>query len=178
MENARVLFRIVVVGFLVMGLCSAALAQDTAPVEPLDLSGEPVVLEFSTGAAGPPTIEPLTDGRMTFRIAAAGEVSGAFAGSLSATVSEVTAMPSPPLHPVTVIFTIETEQGMIEGYYAGSLYLAEGSDSAAINASGHILSVSGVYADLYLAEVYVDSAVQFVDGRSVGESGTITITVR
>lgn len=178
MENARVLFRIVVVGFLVMGLCSVALAQDAQPVEPLDFSGEPVVLEFSTGAAGPPTIEPLTDGRMTFRIAAAGEVSGAFAGSLSATVSEVTAMPSPPLHPVTVIFTIETEQGTIEGYYAGSLYLAEGSDSAIIHATGLILSVSGAYADLYLAEVFVDSAVQFVDGRSVGESGTITITVR
>lgn len=178
MENARVLFRIVVVSFLVMGLCSAAFAQDAAPVEPLDFSGEPVVLEFSTGAAGPPTIEPLTDGRMTFRIAGAGEVSGAFAGSLSVTVSEVTAMPSPPLHPVTVMFTIETEQGMIEGYYAGSLYLAEGSDSATIHAAGQILSVSAAYADLYLAEVFVDSAVQFVDGRSVGESGTMTLIAR
>jgi hypothetical protein len=78
---------------------------------------------------------------------------------------------------VTVLFTIETEQGMIQGYYAGSLYLAEGSDSASINAAGQILSVSGTYADLYLADVFVNSAVQFVDGRSVGESGTMTITV-
>lgn len=178
MENIRGLVRILVVGCLIMIVGSAALAQDTAPVEPLDFSGEPVVLEFSTGAAGPPTIEPLTDGRMTFRISAAGEVSGALAGSLAATVSEVTAMPSPPLHPVTVIFTIETEQGTIEGYYAGSLYLAEGSDSATIHAAGQVLSVSGTYADLYLAEVFVDSAVQFVDGRSVGESGTMTIIAR
>jgi hypothetical protein len=161
----------------VIGLSSIALAQDMQPVEPLQLSGEPVVLEFSTGAAGPPTIEPLTDGRMAFRIMGAGEISGAFEGSISVSVSEVTAMPSPPLHPTTVIFTIETEDGTLEGFYAGSLYLAEGSDQAVIRASGTILSVSGVYADLYLADVSVTSAVQFVDGRSVGESGTMTITV-
>lgn len=162
----------------VIGLTSISLAQDVAPVEPLNLSAEPVVLEFSTGAAGPPIIEPLTDGRMTFRIMAAGEISGAFTGSISASVSEVTAMPSPPLHPVTVMFTIETEQGMIQGYYAGSLYLAEGSDSASIHAAGQILSVSGAYVDLYLADVFVNSAVHFVDGRSTGESGTMTIAAR
>lgn len=41
-----------------------------------------------------------------------------------------------------------------------------------------ILLVSGAYADLYLADVYVSSTVQFADGRSVGESGTMTITAR
>lgn len=87
-------------------------------------------------------------------------------------------MPAPPLHPVTVMFTIETEDGTLEGFYAGSLYLAEGSDQASIHASGMLLSVSGAYADLYLAEVFVSSTVQFVDGRSVGESGTMTITAR
>lgn len=177
MTNLNTLLRVMAICVVVLGVFSVALAQDVAPVEPLELSGEPVVLEFSSGAAGPPTVEPLTDGRMTFRIQAAGEVSGAFAGSFSALVSEVTAMPSPPLHPVTVMFTIETEAGKLEGFYAGSLYLAEGSDQAAIQASGMILSVSGAYADLYLADVYVSSFVQFVDGRSVGESGTMTITV-
>lgn len=147
-------------------------------MEPLNLSDQPVVLEFNTGAAGPPTIEPLTDGRMAFRIMAAGEIRGAFEGSISASVSEVTAMPSPPLHPVTVMFTIETEQGMIQGYYVGSLHLPDGADKADIHASGQIVSVSGAYADLYLADVYVSSQVQFVEGRSVGESGTMTITVR
>ena len=119
------IFRIVLFIFTlcitVIGVTSISLAQDIEPVEPLNLSDQPVVLEFSTGAAGPPTIEPLTDGRMAFRIMAAGDISGAFEGSISANVSEVTAMPSPPLHPVTVMFTIETEQGMIQGYYSGSL---------------------------------------------------------
>ncbi len=178
MKNLYTVLRVLFVSLIVVGAFNVALAQDMSPVEPLDLSSEPVVLEFSSGAAGPPTVEPLTDGRMTFRIQAAGEVSGALEGSLSVLVSEVTAMPSPPLHPVTVMFTIETEEGTLEGFYAGSLYLAEGSDQAAIHASGLILSVSGAYADLYLADVFVTSAVQFVDGRSVGESGTMTITVR
>lgn len=178
MKNRYILFRVLVICLMLLGAFSVAIAQDGAPVEPLDLSSEPVVLQFSSGAAGPPTVEPLTDGRMTFRIQAAGEVSGAFEGSLSAYVSEVTAMPAPSMHPVTVMFTIETEQGTIQGYYAGSLYLAQGSDSASIHAAGQILSVSGAYADLYLADVFVNSAVQFVDGRSIGESGTMMINVR
>ncbi|MCB9455137.1 MAG: hypothetical protein H6671_04010 [Anaerolineaceae bacterium] len=178
MKTLRIVLSALALFIVVIGVASMSLAQDIVPVEPLDFSNEPVVLEFSNGAAGPPTIELLTDGRMTFRIAGAGEVSGALSGSLTATISEVTAMPSPPLHPVTVMFTIETEQGVIEGFYAGSLYLAGGSDQADIHAAGMILSVSGAYADLYLADVYVSSTVQFVDGRSVGESGTMTITVR
>ncbi len=178
MKNLYTVLRVLFVGLFVVGAFSRALAQDVVPVEPLGLSFEPVVLEYSLGAAGPPTIEPLIDGRMTFRIQGAGEVRGTFEGSISALISEVTAMPSPPLHPVTIMFTIETEDGTLEGFYAGSLYLAEGSDQASINASGMILSVSGSYADLYLADVYVTSAVQFVDGRSVGESGTMTITAR
>lgn len=178
MRRFYALIRVMVICVVVLGVFSMAFAQDVVPVEPLDLSSEPVVLEYSLGAAGPPIIEPLTDGRMTFRIEGAGEVSGAFEGSISALVSEVTAMPSPPLHPVTVMFTIETEDGTLEGFYAGSLYLAEGSDQAAIRASGQILSVSGAYADLYLADVFVSSAVQFVEGRSVGESGTMTIAPR
>jgi len=176
MKNLYAVLRVLVFGFIVAGVFSVTLAQDVVPVEPLALAGEPVVLEYSVGAAGPPTVEPLTDGRMTFRIQAAGEVSGTLGGSISALISEVTAMPSPPLHPVTVMFSIETEDGTLEGFYAGSIYLAEESDQAAIHAYGKILSVSGAYADLYLADVYVSSTVQFVDGRSVGESGTMTIT--
>lgn len=178
MKTNRILLHLFVLSISLIGLFGAAQAQDAAPVEPLALRDEPVVLNFSVGAAGPPTIEMLSDGRMTFRIQAAGEISGAFSGTVSAKVTEVTAAPSPPFHPVTVMFTIETELGQIEGYYAGSLYLAEGSDSAIIDASGQILSVSGAYADLYLAEVIVSSAVQFVDGRSMGESGTMTIAAR
>jgi hypothetical protein len=176
MKNLYAVLRVLFVSLIVVGAFNVALAQDMSPVEPLHLSSEPVVLEFSSGAAGPPTVEPLADGRMTFRIQGAGEVSGAFAGSISVLVSEVTAMPSPPLHPVTIMFTIETQDGTLEGFYVGHLYLAEGSDQAVIRGSGSILSVSGAYADLYLADVAVSSTVQFVDGRSVGESGTMTIT--
>lgn len=175
MKPYRVMFHVLAISITLMGCFSVVAAQDIQPVDPLALAADPVVLEFSTGSAGAPTIQLLTDGRMTFRIMAAGDVTGSFDGSISAKVSEVTPDPSPRFHPVTVIFTIETEQGQLEGFYAGSFYQPEGADQATIVASGKILSVSGVYADLYLADVYVNSAVQFVDGRSVGESGTITI---
>lgn len=173
----RVLCLVVVIVALA-GLTSMSLAQDIAPIEPLVLAGEPVIVDYSLGAAGPPTIEPLTDGRMAFRIAGAGSVTGDLEGEMTARISEVTAMPSPPFHGVSVQFSIETELGQIEGYYAGSLYLPDGADQAAINAAGRILSVSGAYADLYLADVYVTSTVQFVDGRSVGETGSMTIAAR
>lgn len=172
------LLTLLVICFAIVGMSDMALAQEADMIEPANLASEPVVLEFSSGAAGPPTIELLTDGRMTFRITGAGTVTGALAGNLTARVSEVTSNPPPPFHEVTVMFTIETEQGVIEGYYAGSLHRPEGADQADISATGAILSVSGAYADLYLAEVIVNSAVQFVDGRSVGESGTITISAR
>lgn len=175
-HNRLVLLLIVCVA--VVGAFGIINAQEEAMIEPLDLTDGPVVLSFSLGAAGPPTIEPLTDGRMTFRIQGAGEISGDLTGSLSARISEVTAMPPPPFHPVTVIFTIETESGQIDGFYAGSLHRPDGAEQADITASGTILSVSGAYADLYLADVTVSSQVQFVDGRSVGESGTLIISAR
>jgi hypothetical protein len=52
--------------------------------------------------------------------------------TITVTVSEVTSMPSPPLHPVSVTFTIQTEHGQAEGYYAGRLHWAEGSNQAAV----------------------------------------------
>lgn len=159
-------------------LAGVVLAQDMTPIEPLALAGEPVVIDYSLGAAGPPTIEPLTDGRMAFRIDGVGAASGALEGAMTARISEVTPMPSPPFHGVSVQFRIETELGEIEGYYAGSLHLPDGADQASIHATGRILSVSGAYADLYLADVYVTSAVQFVDGRSVGETGVMTLAAR
>lgn len=178
MRQHRIILYVLAISITLMGHFSGVAAQDAQPVEPLPLASEPVMLEFSVGAAGPPTIEPLTDGRMTFRIAAAGEVTGALGGSLSAKISEVTPAPSPSYHSVTIIFTIETDDGVLEGYYAGSFHQPDGADQANISAVGKILSVSGAYADLYLADVYVTSTVQFVDGRSVGESGSMLIAAR
>jgi len=175
MKGTLYTLRIIAFVMVIVGLFGFALAQDMTPVEPLALSAEPVTVSFSTGAAGPPMIDALTDGRMAFRIDAAGEASGTISGPVTARISEVTPMPSPAFHSVSVMFTIETEFGQIDGYYAGSFFLPDGSDQATINGYGRILSVSGAYADLYLAEVFVTSTVQFVDGRSVGESGTMTI---
>ena len=147
-------------------------------IEPISLADKPVIVEFSTSAAGPPIIEPLADGRMTFRITSAGPATGDIEGDLTARITEVTSNPSPSYHPVSIIFTIENEQGVIEGFYTGSFHLADDGSYSDINATGHILSVSGAYADLYLADVIIQSTVQFTDGRATGENGTITISPR
>lgn len=162
-------------------IVGGVVAQENNMITPLDLSNEPVVVEFSTSAAGPPIIEPLTDGRMAFRITAGGDISGTISGSITARITEVTANPSPVFHPITVMFTIETEVGMMEGYYVGSFIRTDGPDGpdhANVNAAGKILSVSGAYADLYLADVFVTTTVQYEDGRSVADSGTMTIAAR
>lgn len=180
MFNRNALLKLLLICIAMVGIFGVAMAQDDAMIEPIDFSSAPVVLEYTTAGSGPPaiTIEPLTDGRMAFRVDGSGTVSGAFEGTITFRVSEVTPNPSPPFHPIAVMFTIETEDGVIEGYYVGSFHLPEGADQSNVNASGQILSVSGAYADLYLADVFVTGTVQFVDGRSVGDSGTITIAAR
>ena len=178
MNNQRFFVQFLLACFLTISMLGVGLAQEETMIDPLDLSSEPLILEFSNSATGPPMIEPLSDGRMTFRITGAGPVTGSIQGTFTGRITEVTSNPSPPYHPVTVLFTVETEQGVIEGFYAGSFHLPDGADHSDVNATGQILSVSGAYADLYLADVYVTSQVQFVDGRSVGESGTMTIAPR
>jgi hypothetical protein len=161
---------------LVIGSVSA---QDQEMTEPLDLSGQPIVLEFSVGPTGPPTIEPLADGRVLFKINPAGPVTGDLVGTMSSAVTEVNPHPSPIFQPISITFTIETDQGSLDGYYAGTIFVVQGAELVAhINGHGRILSVDAAYADLFLADVFVTSQVQFSNGQGTGESGTMTITAR
>lgn len=146
--------------------------------EPLDLSTQLLVLEFSTTPTGPPDLEPLSQNRQVFKIDATGPVKGALVGKMSASVTEVHAVPPPKHHGIAISFTLETEQGTIEGYYSGSIHIVEGGRRALINGYGQILSVTGVYADLFLAEVFVSSEVARVDGRATGAKGWMTISPR
>lgn len=153
-------------------------AQEQEMTQPLDLSSEHIVLDFSAQAAGPPTIEPLADGRILFKINGEGPVSGSLEGTMRSAITEVNPHQSPVQQSVSISFTIETEQGVLEGYYAGAIHHPIDGELAYINAHGFILSVTGAYADLFMADVYVTSEVLFVDGRSTGETGTITIAPR
>lgn len=161
---------------LLITALTTVLAQEQEMTTPLDLAGEPLVLEFFVGAAGPPDFEPLTDGRLVFKVEAEGSVSGAFEGTMRSAITEVN--PDPPIFQgLSITFTIETEDGVLEGYYTGTIYHPEpDAPIATVHAHGQILSVSGAYADLFLADVFVASEVQFVEGRSTGETGTMTIT--
>jgi hypothetical protein len=73
-----------------------------------------------------------------------------------------------------VTFTIETADGRIEGYYVGSLYLPEGASDLVSNGSGQILSVTGVYADLFLAEVFLNGQIH----GGTGSTETMIISPR
>ena len=179
MKNANVrlsLLFIVLISLLFVGPSSG---QDQEITEALDLANAPLVVEFNTAAAGPPIFELLTDDRAVFKINAQGTVSGDLDGTMSATITQLNNLVEPGFDPISIPFTIETDQGTIEGYYAGTFYhSSEDAEFAEVSGHGYILSVSGAYADLFLADVFVTSQVQMVDDMGVGESGTMTITSR
>ncbi|NDJ78705.1 MAG: hypothetical protein GYB65_20845 [Chloroflexi bacterium] len=171
------LVSLIIIGVIVLALTGLATAQEPDMTTPLELDDAPLELEFSIGAAGPPTIEPLSDGRVVFKINAEGPVTGALEGTMRSAITEVN--PDPPVYQgIGITFTIETENGMLEGFYSGTIYHPTDAPIATVSGHGQILSVSGAYADLFLADVLVSSEVQFEDGRSTGESGTLTITPR
>lgn len=146
--------------------------------EPLDLSNQLLILEFNTTPTGHPDLEPVSQNRQVFKVNATGPVKGDLVGKLNASVTEVHAVPPPPHHGIAITFNLETEQGTIEGYYSGSIHIVEGGQRALINGYGQILSVTGAYADLFLAEVFVSSEVPRVDGRATGAKGRMTISPR
>lgn len=157
---------------------SSISAQGPDMIEPMQISGGILKLQYEGRPAGPPSVEPLSDNRIVFSIEAAGSVSGDLQGSMTTTISEVHPVPAPPSQWFTAMFVIETENGRIEGFYAGALYRPEGADAAEVHGEGQVLSVSGVFADLYLATVFVQGSVAYQDGIGVGDNGTMVIVPR
>lgn len=173
--------------FLQVGVCSAAglllaagtgLAQESAPTEPLPLTDELIVLEYST-VGEDISFEMLTDDRAVLAVNAPGSVSGDLEGTMSSNPNQLVELPDPPTDSFAVTFTIETADGTIEGYYAGTIHGAAGGAAATINAHGQILAVTGVYADLFLADVFVTGEVPLdPQGVGTGENGTMTLAPR
>jgi hypothetical protein len=141
-------------------------AQETGTTESLPLSEHLLVLEFSLQNASVPHMEVLNDGRGVFTITASGSVSGDLDGTATFYVNQVVSIPEVALDPLAVTFTIETADGKIEGYYVGSLYLFDGASVLTSNGSGQILSVTGVYADLFLADVFLTGQISPDNGSS------------
>jgi hypothetical protein len=157
-----------------LALTGSVFAQDSETTDPLPLSEHLLVLEFSTQNASEPHMEMLNDGRGAFSVTASGSVSGDLDGAVTLNVNQVVRIPEVALDTLAVTFTIETDVGRIEGYYVGSLYLATGSRVLTSNGSGQILSVTGVYADLFLAEVFVTGQIT----PDAGSSETMIISPR
>lgn len=152
-----------------------ASAQDPDRTEAMQLSGHIVKLQYEIRPAGPPLIEMVSDNRVVFSIQTSGAISGDLQGTLTTRITEVHPE-QPPAHQwITSVFVIETEAGRIEGFYTGTIHRPEGADSAELHARGQVLSVSGAFADLFRAEVYVQATVPFENGVGVGEIGGMVI---
>lgn len=171
---------------LLLGLFTAigpVIAQD----QPSALSPDVLTIQFSAVAPDPPTIEEAQD-MFIFKIIPIGPVTGDLVGTLTQHITFVDPMALGPyvpnLHiPITTFFEIETDEGIIEGYYAGVHYHQEDTfPDAIVIQHGQILSATSAYADLYLADIYYDGVVDYeeIDGNyiGVGDSGTLIIVPR
>lgn len=144
--------------------------------ETLELTGKVHTVEFNTHAEGSPHIEPLAGHRNVLRAHARGPVSGAVTGIITESVTEVHSVPQPEVQGIAITFAVESSDGSFSGYYTGSI--EDVGEKYLINGHGQVLSVTGVYADLFLAEVFVSSEVPKEGGRAVGERGTLTLFPR
>ena len=152
--------------FLIVGLLmltTPVFAQESGTTDPLPLSEHLIVLEFNTQNASKPNFEMLTDGRAIFTITASGPVAGDLGGTVTLNISQIVNIPELPLDSLAVTFTIETADGRIEG-----------ASDLVSNGSGQILSVTGVYADLFLAEVFLNGQIH----GGTGSTETMIISPR
>jgi hypothetical protein len=148
---------------------------------------EVLTLQISAAPTESPTFEDTADGRIVFKVNPVGPVTGDLEGTFSHRVTQVEPASNEIaiglLESTTAFFTIETEEGMIEGYYTGAFYFHEDTfPDATVRQRGQVLSVTAAYAELYLADVYYDAMVDFeeVDGSLIplGDSGTMVIAPR
>lgn len=173
----------IVVLSLAMLIWPLSAQDDTAVLPERVLS-----LQFSAGPTEPPVIEEADD-TFIFKVNPIGIVSGSLEGAFIQRITQVHPNVLDPTNAVnrqlgvSTFFTIETDEGIIEGYYAGTFYFPEAvHPDAVVRQYGQVLSVTAAYADLYLAEVFYDGVVDFeeVDGAMIGlgDSGTLTIAPR
>ena len=126
-----------------------------------------LTLHISAAPTEPPIIDDLGDDWTLFHVNPAGSVTGDLEGTYTQRITQETPCSTcdaavNQLQPITAFFTIETDEGSIEGYYSGAFYSTEESfPDNYIRVHGQILSVTAAYADLYLADVYYDGIVDF-----------------
>jgi hypothetical protein len=113
--------------------------------------------------------------QIVFNITTSGDLTGDLSGTLTQHITQVVPDPEPALEPITALFTIETSKGKIEGYLSGSFYTPQPGDNATMMQHGQIISVTGDYANLYLADVYLDCVVTMENGIGVAAEGNISI---
>lgn len=132
-----------------LGILAIGLAALAVPVPAT--AGPPLNLTFEELGGGPPEIE-VVDGTVVFKITPVQSVSGDLTGTLTEKITQVFPAWDDDHTPIAAIWTLETPDGTIEGSYSGTFqHLPDGSHL--ILQRGTVLSVTGAYADLFLARV-------------------------
>ncbi len=161
-------------------------AQDEPPTLPVRVLTLQCTTTFTL--TQPPTLDFTADGQiLVFKVNPVGTVTGDLEGTFVQRITQVEPTDEVPainlLQEIATFFTIETEEGVIEGYYSGPFYFSEETFPDPVSHQhGQILSVTSAYADLYLADVFYDGVVDYeeVDGKpfTVGDHGTLIIAPR
>jgi transcriptional regulator with XRE-family HTH domain len=151
------------------------------PEIPLSLREKVMVCSLQTAAVAPGTSEILPDSRMLCKLQSAGKLWGDLSGWLRQEITELSRKigdENDNFSPVTTLFTIETADGVVKGYYTGFFTEAEDGTHAKVQQHGQVTSVTPAYVDLFMANVFYRGEVPLVNQEGVADRGTITIAPR
>lgn len=154
-------------GMLSLGEADNLLAASSTP--PLQITIE----EILWADPYPPIPELLPDGRLLLNVKMGMSISGDLIGILYENVTQIWEQNPSGLRSSTVLFKLETAEGVMEGYYSG--HFKEKGEQALIHSHGEVLSVNEAYADYYQAKVDGQALLNLA---TFDIDGTITIHSR
>jgi transcriptional regulator with XRE-family HTH domain len=152
----------------------------THPIPAATLSKTLLTLKLQSAPIDSPRSECLADGRQLCKIYSKGHVSGSLNGVLTQEISHLVDKPQQPalLAYLTVYFTIETDLGIVKGYYTGFSKNDSERQADLLRMRGQVLSVTSVYIDLFLADVFYEGSIHYpkaLPENAIFEQGVITI---
>jgi len=154
-------------GMLALGEASNPLVASSTPT--LQITIEEIIW---MNPFAPVPVE-LPDGRLLLKVELVMLVSGDLTGTLTENVTQVWKPNPSGLRALTVLFKLETEEGVMEGYYSG--HFREKGEQALIHAHGEVLSVDEAYVDYHQAKVDGQALLNLT---TFDIDGTITIHPR
>lgn len=133
-----------------------------------------LVLHYSSAVTEPPHFEEVGQ-QILYKAVADGKATGDLEAAITVRVTQVVPNPEPDEEPFTILVTLITDKGTIEGLVTGTLYQKKGSPFQ-LKGNGKVYSVTAAYTDLFLADISLDSVLTLQNGQATGDTGVLTIT--